>query len=198
MKRYIVEQKITAFVNRYLVYDVRSDGQKGDLLVFVEQKRLAFKEEIIFYTSNAKTDVAFRVKAEKVMDVHGKFLVTDSSGKQIGSVRKSFKSSLFRSTWEILDQDSKLQFIVRETSMKLAIFRRLWVLIPYIGDLPFFVKYHFDFLKPESEVTSAKYIKTTRFRDYYELQISDETMLTSPGWQTLIAQCVLLDALQSR
>ena len=197
MKNYIVEQKITAFVNRYEVYEVRSDGEKGELAAFVEQKRLAFKEEIIFYTNSAKTDEAFRVKAEKVMDVHGKFMVTDTKGTVIGAVRKSFKSSLFRSTWELFSADD-LRLIVRESNKKIAIIRRLWAFIPYIGDFPFFVKYHFDFVEPSSDRVIARYLKTTRLRDNYRLQIDDGSILDSIGWQTIVAQCVLLDALQGR
>ena len=197
MKQYIIEQKITAFVNRYAVYEAVND-QKVGLLVFVEQKRLAFKEEIIFYSDDAKTSEAFRVKAEKVMDVHGKFLVTNVNGERIGTMKKAFKSSLFRSTWEILAPDDSVRFVAQEKSLGFALFRRVWGLLPYIGDIPFLFKYHFDFVVPETGAVVARYIKTTRFRDHYLLQVEDETVVATVGWQTLIAQCVLLDALQSR
>lgn len=197
MKQYIIEQKITAFVNRYEVYEA-VNGQKVGLLAFVEQKRLAFKEEIIFYSDNAKTSEAFRVKAEKVMDIHGKFLVTNVDGERIGAMKKAFKSSLFRSTWEILANDDSIRFVAQEKSLGLALFRRLWALLPYIGDIPFLFKYHFNFIVLETGTVVASYVKTTRFRDHYLLQVEDDTALEAVGWQTFIAQCVLLDALQSR
>lgn len=197
MKQYVIEQKITAFVNRYTVYEA-VNGQKTELVAFVEQKRLAFKEEIIFYGDDSKTSEAFRVKAEKVMDIHGKFLITDVHGDRIGAVKKAFRSSLIRSTWEILASDDKVRFIAQEKSLGLALFRRLWAVLPYIGDIPFLFKYHFNFIVPETGAVVASYVKTTRFRDHYLLQVEDESAFEAVGWQTFIAQCVLLDALQGR
>ncbi len=198
MKQFIIEQKITAFVNRYMVYSVTADGQKDALVQFVEQKRLAFKEEITFFSDQSKTTESFKVKAEKVMDIHGKFLVTNPAGKQLGAVRKVFKSSLIRSTWEMFSDANTPALVVKERSLGLALFRRLWVWIPFIGDLPFFMKYHFTFVVPGTDMEIASYEKTTRFRDYYLLTIHDDTQLDILGVETFIAQAVLLDALQDR
>ena len=194
MNNFIVEQKITPLVNRYEVYDA-AGGSKGAIINFVEQKRLAFKEEIQFYTDNSKQTLAFRVKAEKVMDIHGKFLVTDPRGGLIGWVQKSFKASLLRSTWQLSTGDEQLT--VTEKSQGLAIFRRIWGFIPFIGDLPFVFKYHFIF-QDSSGATIAEYIKTTRFRDRYELRSVNDEIMDKVDQKLLIAQCVLLDALQGR
>lgn len=200
MNKFVIEQKITAFVNRYSVYESSGDGQKGQMVCFVEQKRLAFKEEILFYTDESKQSQAFKVKAEKALDVRGKFFVTNPEGTIIGVLRKAFKASLLRSTWHVLgiDGQEKPLMIVQERSKTLAIFRRIWGLVPYLGELPFLFKYHFSFVLPNDGQEVATYIKTTRFRDHYELTILDQGVITQFGWQTLVAQAVLLDALQDR
>jgi len=41
----IVEQKITAFVNKYDIFAVQADGTKGEMLARAQQKRLDFKEK---------------------------------------------------------------------------------------------------------------------------------------------------------
>jgi uncharacterized protein YxjI len=97
--RLIVEQKITAFTNKYTVYDVTAEGKKGNLVAFAQQKRIALREKITFYSDEAKTQVAFTFRAEKVMDVHGRYFVEDASGKLIGSFKKDFAKSLLNSTW---------------------------------------------------------------------------------------------------
>ncbi len=194
MNQLIVEQRITPLVNRYEIYEV-SNGTKGAMISFVEQKRLAFKEEIHFYTDKTKQSLAFRVKAEKVMDVHGKFLVTDDSGNVIGWTRKAFKASLLRSTWQL--SNNQQQMTVTEKSQAFAIFRRVWGFMPFIGDLPFVFKYHFIF-QDETGATAAEYIKTTRLRDHYELHPINHELLDTFDWRILAAQCVLLDALQDR
>ena len=73
----------------------------------------------------------------------------------------------------------------------MAMFRRIWDFIPWIGDLPFPWKYHFDFVR-NTEVAHCE--KKTRFRDHYIVRIED------PGVdrRLVLAQAVALDALQSR
>jgi uncharacterized protein YxjI len=197
MKRIFVEQKITAFANQYNVYEATPEGNKGALIAFAHQKRLAFKEEVLVYTDESKSQVAFTIKAENVLDYHGKFLVTDGAGQTLGTLRKDFKSSLLRSTWEIGTQDSII-CKVQEASKSLALFRRIWGFIPYLGDVPFLFKYHFDFLSPDLQHRYGRYIKTRLFFDHYQLDVEDEQLLQLTNWQTLVAQAILLDALQGR
>lgn len=198
MTKFIIEQKITPLANQYRVFDTTEGGEKNQLIAFAHQKRFAFKEEVIFYNDETKSQVALSVKAEKALDLHGKFIVKDSSGSRIGAVRKVFKSSLLRSTWEILGPDDSARLIVQERSQGLAIFRRIWELIPYLGDIPFIFKYHFIFNRADSGATVANYTKTTLFRDHYELDVSDTVALNEIGWETFVVQAVLLDALQGR
>ena len=89
--RLIVEQKITAFVNKYKVFAVNEAGEKGELMALAQQKRLAFKEKVTFYSDEAKSNELFTFRAEKVLDVHGRYLVEDMSGKMLGGFRKQFK-----------------------------------------------------------------------------------------------------------
>lgn len=196
MKPLVIEQKITAFANQYRIYDVDDQGVKGELLAFAHQKRLAMREKVEFFSDESRTQLVFSVQAEKVLDVHGKFLVNDAAGKLIGAMRKSFKASLLRSTWEILDEQDQPAVIVRERSKGLAIFRRIWQFIPYLGDLPFVLKYHFDFLEPSSSEVLATYVKTKLLYDHYRLEIVKDTR--DIDWRVTAVQCVLLDAMQGR
>jgi uncharacterized protein YxjI len=196
MKPLIIEQKITAFANQYRVYECDAEGNKGTMLAFAHQKRLAFREKIEFFTSEARDNLAFTVQAEKVMDIHGRFFVSDPRGQRLGAVRKVFKESLLRSTWEILDNSDQPVLTLRERSKGIAIFRRIWAFVPYIGDLPFFLKYHFDFVKPGEETVVARYEKTTLFYDHYRLVV--EAGAPDVDWRVVAAECVLLDALQGR
>lgn len=198
MATYIIEQKITPLANQYRVYNAGQGGEKGELIAFVHQKRLAFREEIIFFADESKSGELFRVKAEQVMDYHGKFIVTDAHGQQLGVIQKNFKSSLTRSTWEILGSDDKPVCVIRETSHGLAVARRIWAWVPYISDIPFFLKYHFSLLSPDLQTFYGSYTKTALFFDRYRLDISDETIAKQVPWQTFVAQAILLDALQGR
>lgn len=197
--RLYVEQKLTAFVNKYRVYGT-SGGQRTGLAAFAQQKRFKFKEQLTFYPDEAKTAPAFTMRAEKVFDIHGRYFVEDAHGVPLGALRKAFRKSLLASTWEILDADGTVVFGVSESNKTLAALRRYAGFIPYVGDLfelvLVFFRYHFDFVDATG-ATVGKYQKTTLFRDHYTLFLTDEAA-GAVDWRVVAAMCVALDALQSR
>jgi hypothetical protein len=199
--RLIIEQKITAFVNKYKVLDVNGAGEAGALKALAQQKRLAFKEKVTFYTDEQKSTESFTFRAEKVMDVHGRYFIEDTNGQVLGMFRKEFKKSLLVSSWVLMDSDGNEHFRVKESNEAIAILRRFIGFVPLIGDLldivMNFFKYHFSFIDIQTSQEIGQYKKTTLFRDHYQLAMTDE------AWNKLdsrvyAAMGVALDALQSR
>ncbi|MET9231907.1 hypothetical protein [Lentzea sp. NPDC003310] len=186
-----VHQKVTFMVNRYEVF-VDDNGRPGRLVGFAEQKRLKIKERVTIYTDSSKSQVLFEFNARKVIDLGSGYDVTDGQGRQIGLFRKNFAKSLLRSTWH-LEQAGWGQATGAERNKFLAGFRRLWQWIPVIGDAPFPMRYHFDFVT-ENGAPVFSVDKKTWLRDHYLVSIQD------PGVdrRLVIAQAVALDALQSR
>ena len=186
-----VHQKVTFMVNRYEVF-VDDNGQPGQLVGFAEQKRLKIKERVTIYTDSSKSQVLFEFNARKAIDLGSGYDVTDANGQRIGLFRKDFAKSLLRSTWH-LEQPGWGQTTGAERNKWLAGFRRLWGWIPYIGDAPFPMRYHFDFAT-ENGASVFSVDKKTWVRDHYLVTVQD------PGVdrRLVIAQAVALDALQSR
>ncbi len=199
MKAFIIEQKITLMANQYQVFAVSDSGEKGKQLAFAHQKRLTLKEHFTFYNDDSKRYEVFHVQARKVIDLGARYDVFDEYDKKLGVLGKVFKSSLLRSTWQVFEPDNESEPIViaRERNPILAVVRRVWELLPIVGDIPFFVKYHFDFVRPGTDEPLASYTKTTTLRDHYRLEINDELEDTI-DWRVLVALGVMMDALQSR
>jgi uncharacterized protein YxjI len=185
-----VHQKLTMMVNRYEVF-ADEGGQPGARVAFVQQKRMAFKEQVTLYADDTRQVVVAGFKARKVMDVHGGYDVTAPDGSPIGVFTKQFKSSLLRSTWK-LEQPGLEPIVITERSKAIAIFRRLWDWIPWAGDFPFPIRYHFDWLRGEQRV--GVFEKKTLFKDHYVVHVDDPAL----DRRLVIAQAVALDALQSR
>ena len=197
----IIEQKITAFVNKYAVYIANEQGEKGQLVAFAQQKRLSFKEKVTFYSDDQQAQPIFTFRAEKVMDIHGRFLVEDIDGNLIGTFKKQFKQSLIKSTWNVLDANDQPKIEISENSLTLALLRRFAGFLPFVGDiveiLTWFLRYHFTLTDTATNQEIGQYKKTTLFRDHYLLSMSDESY-AQYDWRTLAAVAVALDALQSR
>jgi uncharacterized protein YxjI len=179
--RFWVAQKFTLMVNRYTVSVAEPGGSVGEEVCFVEQKRMAFKEEVTF----RRDDVPwFRFKARKVMDLGATYDVTTIDGQPIGLFRKDFGKSLLRSTWH-LDQPGLLQATGQERSLPVAILRRVQDTIP----LPV----HFDFTTPDAHPVMSLSRKFG-LRDKYLLEVHDPVL----DRRLAIAMSVALDALQAR
>jgi uncharacterized protein YxjI len=185
--QFLIRQKITPIVNRYVVTVPGADGAEGDLAAFVEQKRLKLREEVTFFADEARTTPSFRFKARQILDVGATYDVTDADGAAIGSFRKDFKKSLLRSTWHL--EQPPLQAVGQERSAFVAVLRRVWELAV---DWPFPVRYHFDFVAGDAPVMSLD--KTATIRDRYRLEIREPQL----DRRLAIAMAVALDALQSR
>lgn len=189
--RFHMHQKITMMVNRYEIFADDGAGGPGQLLAFVEQRRMTFKEQVTLFTDQSKQFVLATFKARKVIDLASGYDVVRGDGVPIGLFGKKFGKSLLRSTWQ-LDQPGQQPVTISERSMAMALFRRIWDFIPWVGDLPFPWKYHFDWVRGGNPIGTVE--KKTRFRDHYLVRIDDPTV----DRLLVLAQAVALDALQSR
>jgi uncharacterized protein YxjI len=198
-KSYFIHQRIQPLVNQYEVYEGDAAGNQGPMVAFAQQKRLAFKEKFNVYTDESKSQTAFELEARQVIDLGARYDVRDPQGNILGTIGKDFKSSLLRSTWHIFrpGEENAPAIIVQERSQNLAIARRIWGFLPYIGEIPFFLKYHFDFIDPTSQNVVATYNKTTTMRDHYQLTIENESAVDI-DWRVLVSLGIMMDAMQSR
>ncbi|HUR72795.1 MAG TPA: hypothetical protein VMZ00_00865 [Sporichthya sp.] len=181
--RFLIAQRFTAMVNRYDVSLVGPDGTSpGELVCFVEQKRMAFKEQVDFRLPDGRTSL-FRFKSRSVIDLGATYDVTAADGTPIGSFKKEGMKSLLRSTWR-MSQPGQPDVVGQERSVGIAVLRRVQDLIP----LPF----HFDFSLDGQPILSVD--RQRSLRDRYLLHIH------VPGLdrRLAIAMGVALDALQER
>jgi hypothetical protein len=189
--KFFIRQRITLMVNRYEIRAATPEGAEGHVLAFAEQKRMKLKEEIVFFSDESKSRPVFSFKARQRLDVHAEHDVFDEYGQPLGGFSKVFGASLLRSTWNLWAPG--LTAVGKERRPVIAILRRIWDFIPYIGDVwvPFI--FHFDFVDEAGNVVLISE-RQKAIRDRYEVTVPD------PRLDFRVAACmaVALDALQSR
>ncbi len=195
-ERFTIKQKITMMVNRYEIRSVEANGAEGPLIAIAQQKRMAFKEQVTFYADEARTQPVFGFRARQRMDLAATYDVTDASGTPIGSFRKEFAKSLLRSTWQLTAADG-LQATGTERNQNVAIARRLWELVPVVGDLPSPFLFHFDFTAPDGTIVLSS-VRRRSVRDRYDVELPTSPNGWRLDWRVGAAMAVALDALQSR
>jgi hypothetical protein len=189
---FFVRQRITVMVNRYEVIGMSPDGSEGPLLAFAEQKRMKLKEEVVFYADTAKSRPVFRFKARQRLDVAAEHDVFDEYGTPLGYFRKQFGVSLLRSTWDL--STPTLNAVGRERRQSIAILRRVWDFIPYLGDVWVPFVFHFDFVDTATGRPVMSSERVWAMRDRYDVTVHDPRL----DFRVAAAMAVALDALQSR
>ena len=190
--RFFMRQRITLMVNQYELYAANPDGSEGPLLAFAQQKRMAFKEQVTFYADAAKTRPVFSFKARKRLDLGSGYDVFDETGRPLGYFRKEFGASLLRSTWSM--SGPGLEARGTERNPVIAILRRVWELIPFLGEIWIPFVFHFDFVDRATGQPVMSSERKMSVRDRYTVDLPDQRV----DFRLAAAMAVALDALQSR
>ena len=190
-ERFALTQKITMMVNRYEIHAVNSAGDPSGLLGVAQQKRMAFKEEVTFYSDESRSTAVFSFKARQRVDLGATYDVLDAGGSSIGSFRKDFGKSLLRSTWH-LDAPG-VQAVGTERSSGVALARRAWEFLPVVNNLPSPFLFHFDFVDQGGQVVMSS-VRRRALRDRYDVTVPGARL----DGRVAAAMAVALDALQSR
>ena len=190
--QFFISQRITLMVNRYEIRAANLDGSEGQLLALAEQRRMKLKEEVDFYADESKTRRVFSFKARQRLDVHAEHDVLDEQGAPLGYFRKEFGASLLRSTWRL--SAPGIEAVGRERSPFVAILRRIWDFLPYIGDVWVPFVFHFDFVDTATGQPVLTSERRWAVRDRYSVTVPDPRL----DFRVAAAMAVALDALQSR
>lgn len=187
--RFLVAQRFRLIGDRYELSTLAGDGHSAaDLVGRVEREAFQARERLEAFAPDGH--LLFTLRAERILDVGGKYPVTDYRDHRIGELRKLFAESLFRSKWEVWDGQGTLVATAEESSLKLALGRRL------IDFLPVPIPYHFDLRGPSGDqIGSVRRLRTVR--DRYVLDLTgdpDRTIDRRLG----LALAVALDGLQDR
>ncbi|MGH3368233.1 MAG: hypothetical protein ACRDOY_13650 [Nocardioidaceae bacterium] len=190
--RFFIRQRITLMVNQYELLQANPDGSDGPLLAFAQQKRMAFKEQVTFYADAAKSQPVFSFRARKRLDLGAGYDVLDPTGKPLGYFRKDFGKSLLRSSWSL--SGPGLEAFGQERRPFLAVLRRVWEFIPYIGEVWVPFVFHFDFMDTSTGEPVMASERALTIRDRYTVTVPDERL----DFRVAASMAVALDALQSR
>ena len=190
--QFLVKQRFTMMVNRYEIRVMNPDGSEGQLIALAQQKRMKLREEVVFYSDESKTRRVFSFKARQRLDVNAEHDVQDEYGTVIGYFRKQFGASLLRSTWNL--SAPGVEAVGTERNQLIAVLRRVWGFIPYLGSVWVPFLFHFDFVDAGTGRLVMSSQKKIGLRDSYTVTVPDPQL----DFRVAAAMAVALDALQSR
>ncbi|WP_411698705.1 hypothetical protein [Conyzicola sp.] len=183
LDRFFIRQKLTMMVNRYEIRAASADGTEGAVIAVAQQKRMAFKEQVTFYSDEARTRPVFSFRARQALDLAAVYDVTDGAGVPLGTFQKDFAASMLRSSFHL--SGAGVDAYGRERNQVVAILRRF-------VELPF--SFHFDFTDKQTGAVIMTSERQFSLRDRYAVTVTDHRV----DFRLAAAMAVALDALLAR
>jgi hypothetical protein len=134
----------------------------------------------------------FSFKARQRLDVHAEHDILDEGGRPLGWFKKDFAASLLRSTWHL--SGPGIDAVGQERRPLLAILRRIWDFIPWLGEVWVPFVFHFDFVDTRTGAIVLVSERQKAIRDRYAVTVPDPRL----DFRVAASMAVALDALQSR
>jgi uncharacterized protein YxjI len=107
----------------------------GIPLAYVKQKMFKLKEDILIYDNENKSQLNYRIKADKWIDFSAAYSISDKDNKEIGKVARKGWKSIWKTEYELIDQHQKLQYHIREDNAWVKVFDGILGQVPVLGAL---------------------------------------------------------------
>jgi hypothetical protein len=170
-------------VNRYEVRAANPDGSMGGVLAVAQQKRLAFREQVTFFSDESRSVPVFSFRARQAMDLAAVYDVFDSAGTPIGYFQKDFTASLLRSSFHL--GGPGIDAYGQERNVVVAVLRRF-------SEFAFPV--HFDFTDKGTGAVVMSSARQMTLGDRYTIEVPDPRI----DFRLAAAMAVGLDTLLQR
>lgn len=120
--------KITTITNDFRVHDAEGREQ-----AFVRQKLFKLKEEIHVFSNEDRSQLNFKIKADRWLDFSATYRFFDARDKEVGSIVRRGMRSLWKASYQIFDENQQPDFAVNEENAMVKVFDGFFGELPIIG-----------------------------------------------------------------
>jgi len=120
--------KLLAIASQIYIRDAN-----GQLIGYVKQKLLKFKEDINVFADEQQTQHLYQIKADRIIDFSAKYNFTDSQGRSLGSIRRKGMRSIFKAHYLIFDENETQTIEIREENRWIKVVDGLLGALPIVG-----------------------------------------------------------------
>jgi len=120
--------KITSFANDFTAKDAN-----GNIIAYVKQKMFKLKEAINVYSDETKTKVDYTINADRWLDFSAAYSFADADGSKIGKIARKGWRSIWKASYEIIDQLEQKQYTISEEKPWVKVFDAMLSEIPLLS-----------------------------------------------------------------
>ena len=123
--------KITTLASDFNITD-----RNGNYVAYVRQKMFRLKEDVIVFSDESRTKELFNIKANQWIDFNASYMMTDLlTGKKFGSLARKGVRSIWKSRYDIIDENDQLKYQINEDNGWIKVFDSFLGEIPILGML---------------------------------------------------------------
>ncbi|MCA5004897.1 LURP-one-related family protein [Sphingobacterium bovistauri] len=126
--------RISTFSN-----DFEATDSLGNTLFYVREKILTWRDQMKVYSNGTKDELLYEIKSNKLIDFQQTFAITNSQGDMVGKVRRKTISSLWKSTFKVMDASDSHDYTIKEKNAFVKMWDGVFGEIPIIGMLSGYV-----------------------------------------------------------
>ena len=143
---------------------IRVTDATGRQIAYDRKKSFRLKEDVTVYTDEEQKETLYRIRTDQVLDFGATYEITASDGRPIGAVRRQGMSSLWRSTYDVLDVGGAEVGTIREEN-------------PWISLANGLITLPFDFLPIPFLDLVAESLDGLLFNPAYLVELSGKELL---------------------
>lgn len=146
-----------------LANDFTAKDALGNTVAYVRQKMFKLKEDIVIYADESKSNIDFRIKADRWLDFSAAYVFFDANEFEIGRVTRKGLRSILKAHYEIYDESKNIQYHITEENPWVKVLDTLLCEVPVLG---IFSGYFFNpvyIVLDESQNVVAKLSKIPSF-----------------------------------
>ena len=120
--------KISTFANDFIATDANEDT-----IAYVRQKMFKFKEDIQIFSDESRSQVNYRIRADRWLDFSAAYAFFDGNGNEFGKVVRKGWRSIWKANYEIINEAQQHQFSISEENGWVKAMDALFAEIPILG-----------------------------------------------------------------
>jgi uncharacterized protein YxjI len=121
--------------------DFTAKDTTGHTIAYVKQKMFKLKEDILIYGNDNQTELKYRIQADRWIDFSAAYSMKDKNGNELGKIARKGWKSIWKTEYELIDQNKKLQYHIREDNAWVKVGDSILGQIPILS---FFTGYLFN------------------------------------------------------
>lgn len=122
--------RITSLANDFSATDAH-----GNSIYYVREKIFTWRDHIMVYRDESKAELIYELRSNKLIDFQQTFTISDNNGRVVGKVRRKSIKSLWRSTFNLMDSEDRLDHTIKEKNPWVKLWDGLFGELPIVGML---------------------------------------------------------------